>query len=422
MTTSDSKIQSIKCISCNAPLKLYGGGHRIRTLNCEYCGASMDARREYKLLAKFSEHDKPYSPLEIGMEGKINDIHFTIIGMIGYHSNYGDSWVDLFLYSPTHGYAWLTYNGGHFMFTRKVRDFPNIDLNRLQLRSSFSVRDTQFKLFERYKSRVSYVAGELTWIAKPDDTILVTDSIAPPFLFSQEVRAEETEYYLSEYLDPSVIYNNFDTKFKTTRHSIHPAQPFVAPIKEAISRVSRPFIIIAVLAIMLLFIVGRGNTVYDETIPASEYLQGAVTHDFKITNTNHLVEFKLYSPLSNAWTWYDITLFKGQNEFLSFNKQLSFYSGYEGGESWSEGSQTVNARFKIKEPGNYSLRIEASDGGTGNSGTSIQKAPLHLSIKEGVMGIRYFVILLIISFAGFLWLHISQYTFEAKRWSDGDDD
>lgn len=417
-------VKAINCTSCAAPVKINGGGHRIRSLNCNYCGAVMDVQQEYRLLGKFLNQSKPNSPLQIGMEGKIKDIDFIIIGMVGYRSNYGDRWVDLFLFSETHGYAHLTYTMGHFVFTRRVRYLPDKQMQQLSRRDTVHVDHKPYRFFEVYQSEVTYVAGELTWVAKQGDKCMVRDAIAPPFMFTQETRDNEHEYYLSEYIEPKEIQQHFTPTYETKRSKSfkHPAQPFVAPKRQALSKASRLALIIAALLFVFITIFGSGTNIYYDTLPAKEIRQGTLTKNFTITNAKHMIELTYKANLSNAWTNYDITLFKDDFEVFSFRKQLSYYSGYDSDGSWSEGSQQGTARFKVKETGAYTLRVHAIEGGTGNYGKTMPPNNLTIRIKEGVMGARYVIILFIIGVLSYVWFYWSRYVFEKKRWEDGDDD
>jgi LSD1 subclass zinc finger protein len=47
-----SKVQSIKCSNCGAPLKLLGGG-RVMTVTCAYCKSVLDLNDNYKVLSNF---------------------------------------------------------------------------------------------------------------------------------------------------------------------------------------------------------------------------------------------------------------------------------------------------------------------------------------------------------------------------------
>ncbi|MCB1639988.1 MAG: DUF4178 domain-containing protein, partial [Thiothrix sp.] len=196
-----SRVRSIQCRGCGAPLTLLGGGHKILSLNCAHCGTVMDAHKNYAVLARFHGQQPPFSPFELGMQGKIHDVPFTIIGMIGWESQ-GYAWVDLLLYSETHGYAWLGYERGHICFVRKTRHLPSATIWSLQPRQSVSDGKRTYKLYEHYMADITYVAGELTWVAKVGDRIQLVEAIAPPFLLSGERSNTETEYHLSEYLEP----------------------------------------------------------------------------------------------------------------------------------------------------------------------------------------------------------------------------
>ena len=53
-----------------------------------------------------------------------------------------------------------------------------------------------------------------------------------------------------------------------------------------------------------------------------------------------------------------IVVRKDGKSIFSMAKEISYYSGYDGGESWSEGSRNAHAYFKVPEAGNYTLGIE----------------------------------------------------------------
>ncbi len=402
------EVKSIQCKSCAAPLNLYGGGHRIRTLNCEYCGAVMDVREDFAILDKFTNQNKPTCPLDIGMEGEIKGISFIIIGMIGYRSHYGDRWTDLSLFSETHGYAWLSYQLGHFSFSRRVRDLPDRDMTHLDVHSRFRVKGISYTFFEAYQGEITYVAGELTWVAKVGDKNIYRDAISPPMMFSMEESENEREYYLSEYIDPAEIKSSFTFNFDSHRSSPHPGQPFIAPIREALSNISRIPLALSLLFIIVLGFIGEGKTVFTEKL--ADFSTGlTIVRDFQIDNSSHLVEVRFNNSFANRWIIKDITLFDEQSEVFSFGSQLSSKN------QSSLQKQTGEARFKIKKPGSYSLRMKVSKGN--NYSNPNRSQAIQLSVRQGVIGNRYFKYLLIISLISFLVFYISRHFFEKKRWS-----
>lgn len=221
-------VRQIACTQCGAPLELHGG-QRVQSLNCAYCGAVLDARKDYRVLFQYQNREKPFSPLQLGMQGRIKGVEFTLIGMLQYVSEDQYKWLDYQLYSPTHGYAWLTYNRGHYVFTRRTRDLPKPSSLRRDLppRTRIYLGKETFLIYESYQARVAYVEGELTWIAREGDAIEVLEAINPPRVLSYVNTEAELEYEISEYLSPQFIHDSFELPGEVEiARGIHPAQPY----------------------------------------------------------------------------------------------------------------------------------------------------------------------------------------------------
>ncbi len=420
MSSKAQNVRSINCTQCSAPLKLYGG-HQVKSVNCGYCGSVLDAMEEYKVVKEFKGVSRPSSPIKIGMHGRIKGVRFTVIGMIEYAS-IDSKWINLQLFSPTHGYAWLEHEDGHFVFSRSVRDMPT-GLKRHHIKSNFKARGRTFRVFDYYDTTVTFVEGELTWIAAKGDKVSITDGIDPPYIFSAEKTGNELEYSFGEYLHPLEVYKAFSLKGKPERRKeVHAAQPFLATAFETgLSKAAMYFVPIAFVLYLIILGMGGGKTIYTTSLSPDKFLNGAETNYFTVTDADRLLGLYLHSNLSNAWLWIDVTIANEQQELYSLAKQISYYSGYEGGEHWSEGSKDVKAYFKLPKPGKYQLFV-AGEGGTGNRGTTAQKKSLMVSIKEGVIVSRYLLYLLIITSISALFVYFRKWIFEQSRWSDEDDD
>lgn len=415
------KLASIRCTSCGAPLQLHGGGHKILTLNCNYCGAVMDAQKEYAVLAQFKNQRKPDCPLEIGMQGTFKGVEFTIVGMVGQDAE--GEWVDLLMFSPTHGYAWLSYENGHFTFTRRTRACLGSALWTQAVKSTVPCGEQTFRLYERYEAKITYVAGELTWLAKVGDASQLAEAIAPPWLLSAEKSADESELYLCEYVEPEEVYRSFKLTDKPpVRSGVHPAQPFKWAISETVSRASKPFAIFALLAALFIWLFLDGKKVYSETIPVGAAQAEQQTREFTITQPDRLVALELDTNLSNAWLYFEITLMHAGKEVYSLGKEVSYYEGYDDGENWSEGSNFATALFKVPEAGAYSLTVQTPEGGKGETVATLPSGWMTLSVREGFVGSRYFFILLLLSGLGALWHPLERWRFERRRWQEVEED
>ena len=420
-----AEIRAINCTQCGGALTL-NGGRRIESITCGYCGSVLDAKRQYRTVKKFmTERRQPPSPLRLGMKGRLKGAEFTIIGLLEYRSNSdGSSWFEYFLFSPTHGYAWMEYDNGHYVFSRKVRDMPDRPVAYIE-KSSFVVRHQRFKVYESYRAQITYVEGELTWIAQTGDEIALIDAIAPPYIYTVEKTANEQEYSYGEYLTGEEVYRAFNIKAKPAKPSeIHPAQPFEAGhFWHGLAVAGKIFLPVNLVLLIIVLIAGSGNEVLRTQLLADAYLAGADTRSFTIMQPNRLVSLELDQPLQDAWAWYDIEVLHNDETLFSMAQAISYYSGYEDGEHWSEGSTHAHTYFKVPEAGDYQLRL-VGEGGTGENGQTPQRRTLSLTVTEGVLVCRYFLIMALLALLARLALPVYRWHFENKRWGsyEGDDD
>lgn len=417
-------VKSINCTQCGAPLQLFGG-HRVETITCSYCGAVLDNKDEYKVLKKFLHQKRPSIPFAIGAQAKLKDITFTTIGFLQYTNTlFHYSWIEYLLFSPTHGYAWLECEDGHFVLSRKVRDNPESRILNSR-KSPIRVRGENYKVFEAYSAELTYVEGELTWEAQRGDKLSFIDAIKPPQIFCIEKSKKEQEYSLGEYLDYREVYEAFSVKPPLRGpKGIHAAQPYTpSAITQSLHHAGKLFAPIALVLYLLVLVLGSGKVVMSQNFFPDDYLSqtGELSSSFTINQAQRLVRLDLYSDLNNAWGWYDIEVLKDNVPIYSLGKQISYYHGYSGGESWSEGSQSVHAYLKVPANGVYSLRING-EGGVGEYGNTPQRVNLFISVREGVIVSRYFLDLLILGMASWLLIYVRKLMFEARRWKDEDDD
>lgn len=412
-------IKAINCTSCGATLDVLGG-HRVKSLTCSYCGSVMDRHADFKLLQEYREHpDRPFAPLAIGMQAELKGVSFTIIGMIQYVSHQsGDGWAESYrwisfqLYSPTHGYAWLTWNKGHYFFSRRTRDMPSpMQPDRLIQKMDVALEGRTFRMFERYAAEIAYVEGELTWIARLGDKTHVVEAIDPPALFSYERGEREIEYSLGEYMDADAVHAAFDLAPPDRPDGIHPAQPFVTkPIFQALSKVGPIFAVIAVIGFLAIIVFGDGRELVRYQAAATQTPQ---TLPFTVSDASQLLRLELTAPVTNNWVYYDVTVSNAENdeEILFLGKEISFYEGRDSDGYWSEGSRTERALFKVPAAGDYELEIVPAE-----VGGSVP--PLKASLYEQVLVKRYAIILLILSILASVAAPFRRHHFEKRRWAD----
>ncbi len=204
-------LRAIRCPNCGAPLKLLGGG-RVLSVTCQYCKSVIDLTKEDRVLANFKGVDPPVTFFKIGMEGKIYNICWRIIGLVVCKDRYGEKWNEFLLFSPYFGYAWLVdESDGKLYFSRRVRDLDLRDWARginppktIKYKNRFFFQDDN-----PYGVFIEYVEGELTWVAKRGDKLYSWDYKSKDEFINIERTEIEVESYLTKPLNARKIEDSF---------------------------------------------------------------------------------------------------------------------------------------------------------------------------------------------------------------------
>lgn len=412
----NTKKQSIQCTSCGAPLTLHGGGHKIQSLTCEYCGAVLDARKKYAVLSKYSEHKEPYySPLKLGDQGKLQGVEFVVIGIVEWLAGL-DRWIEYQLYSPTHGYVWLEYSLGHWTFTRRVRSLPDKHVWSLTTKETFVANQRSYVFFSKYSAEITYVAGELTWVARVGDKTTLAEGIDPPYGYLVEYQKKETEYYFSEYIEAPIVEEAFDVKGKMKPAKMHSLKPYSSKWLEPLSKVSLPFFFIAFAFILLIGFIAPGSSGEVTFLGNQSSLNGYVktTYEFRVAYSNRLIEVTLNT--GSAGDLYDMQIINQQTEEIILNlgnKESAIEKSHGFGYRVLANIGKVKTQIAIQDEGVYILsfyRKKIISNGT------ISTPFVPVDIKEGYFSSHYFLQILMISLLFIVIAAFSRWWFELKRW------
>jgi hypothetical protein len=385
-----SQHYAIKCTNCAAPLDILGGG-RVNTVTCSYCHSILDMNDHYKVLAKFNDTKRPQGPFQIGMRGNIKGVEWTIIGWIAYRTAEfpAEEWSEFFLYSPTHGYAWLVYENSKVYFSKRVRDFDLLAWQEKKPKTLFYHKGHYLQKEASYLTYIDYVEGELNWVAKFGDKFTTWDYDGVGFqVLNIEKTNEEIEVYHTERLDKGDIYNAFGLEYtpksKTNKsmekkdiHTLQKEEIQVEHIEN--SKVKHGFlflfIIIAILSIMSLF--------YNKTIYSTRYLYD-MNASFKVDSSAFLTAVTLSvsgQGTANNKLW----LYKDGKKIFYIDKDNVFFSKKSLSYSWDYNAISTTIYLKLDE-GTYSIVAKKNPNQTATS----------LTIEQQVIRTKYLIPLLVI--------------------------
>ncbi len=412
------------------------GGGRVKTLGCEYCGAILDAQDNFKILAQYQNPRRPPTPFMLGQTGVIDGVEWVIIGTLGYRETYRGKtwdWVDHQLYSPTHGYCFLSWEDEHFIFTRKVRGPGNqgfFDTNRIERAESRPVIYRGGKRYAYYDSgdaRVTYAEGSFNWVPVVGDINSYFRFLGDTNMVTHIIGETENEVELSHYLDPNETVKAFGVTGTPFPIGIHPLQPYIPWQHSMFAR--NAALAFGVLGIVLWWIlVSMGTIVLDvsrfDPRPGLADRVGLGDEadrmlSFTINNIEDLVEIRLRSNASNAWAWYDLELINPSGDTVAeFGRLTEYYSGTEDDEVWSEGSRTATARLRLKERGVHKLYINQSESGTWNRGRA--PSALDVRVTEGKKSTFWMLLAALICAGASAGIWLKRLWHTTRRWSGSD--
>lgn len=370
------KFYAIKCTNCAAPLKILGGG-RISTVTCEYCHSVLDMNDNYAVLSKFTKVKRPLGPFKIGMRGNIKGVEWIIIGWITYKTTEfsDEEWNEFFLYSPTHGYAWLVYEEGVVSFSKKVRDFDLIQWQTNKPKSIFYHKGHYIRYEESYVCYIDYVEGELSWIAKFGDKFTCWDYAGVRYqTLSIEKSADEIEVYHTEKLNKKDIYSAFSLEYKESKPSKK------APIvNDAITFDETPDYIhngikwiSAILGIMILLSFLIGKPIFDNKLNYS-----GINQTIHITSDAFLSKITLKADAYNKLSRFDMMIKKEKSTkpYFHMNKDEVFFADHHIENKWKRYAHSVTVYLKL-DKGKYTLALKHSQG-------------VHVKIKQVTIRLYY---------------------------------
>ena len=356
-----SRLYSIKCTNCAAPLQLMGGG-RVQTITCSYCKSVIDLNDEYKVLSSFREYKENYKlPFEIGMRGIVESVEYTIIGRVTYREIEPPfaEWSDFLLFSPLYGYAWITYEEGHLLFSKRSRAFPNIEWKDISQKHLHRVEEEEYEPLCSYTAKIIYVEGELTWVAKKGDRTSFIDLISPPLAISAERSKDEIEFYKVKYLEASALYDafNVEKERQIISDEFHPLKPLERPFFETLSKISLWVMLVVALLFVTVTIDGRGDVL--ERFPVNNYQKWS--KNFNVNSDKYLTSIELKASKSKDLNNFTIKVYRDETLIFSANKNSVYRLEKSSKLSrWDKKAKRVIVYLKL-EKGDYKFTGEALD-------------------------------------------------------------
>ncbi|MDQ3368365.1 MAG: DUF4178 domain-containing protein [Myxococcota bacterium] len=427
-STARAQGSKLACPSCGGSLELHAPDHTLRVA-CPYCNHLVSvASGNLSVIAKLARKAAPRIPL--GTRGTFVEGELTVIGFVERSALVDGTWYafeEYLLYAPPVGFRWLVLSDGHWSYVQPVAAGA---VEVVPVRYD----GVTFELFQRSDLRVDVVLGEFYWQVTAGERVVSEDYIAPPAMLSCETTKTEQTWSLSTYLKPAAVQRAFGTV------------PIGAPVPQGVGA-NQPYPLhgigkVGAAVTLALFAVGiarcsgakhvvrhthttqikpadllapappAGLPMPGEVPPPPDAAQNVVfSEPFELAGGKN-IEITLDAALSNNWAYVAVDLVNEQTGALvSFDKNLEYYAGHDGGESWTEGSQHARQALAPMEAGPYVLRLESQTGD--RSGTN-----LTATVRQDVFRLTHFWVALGLLGLPFALIAFHAYGFKKRRWAN----
>jgi hypothetical protein len=406
-----SKIIQYACPTCKH-LNTPKGKALTLALTCEKCNLYFCTQSNI--------HDKfkdSYTPIfAVGSVGLIEGVQYRVMGFaVKRERKYRYIWHEYFLFNPNVGIAFLTQYDGNWNFLKPYSKHPWSYSSAIEP----EIEEGKFKLYAKYRAEVLFASGEFfTDIIDATETSTHYEHIAPPYILNFEDNHHHLSAYLGEYISPAAVAKAFNLPIGKlpSKKGMGYTEPLLLAFEE--STLLRITGITLVLAVLAQFILSSNSL--DEKVIESHFSEANLngqkmftTQSFELKGGTKNVEFKIYAPISNDWFFAEYSLINEQtsDEYV-FTNEIEYYYGYEGGESWREGSTQGDAFLSSIPEGKYHINI-FPEFSTSNHEFTIwvyRDVPFHSNLFV-------FLFLLLLFPIGF---YIYKHRKERKRWEESD--
>ena len=393
-----------RCPNCGSPVQV--ADERAQLVVCPACDSHLTlegpARDVLRLLDAEGNPRKGDYGLALGQSATFDDVRYEVIAR--------QHWVEegdlrystrvYTLYNPRRALLHLEEYQAVWTLMKKVHVMP---IGRP--RGRFKTHDgRRWSVDEVIEPQLIHVDGCLPWVARVGDRTTEIECSSGKLRYAVETAGDEVEYHAGRALSPRELR-------KAMPDAEVPARSAGAPLSERKSR-ARWLMTTGILGAMLHGCVAvgaaaSGNPVIIQEFRATDLSQEVTSQPFPLHEGLARLEFT--APLDNAWMSVNIALMRDEDTVIHVtDADISYYSGYEGGESWSEGSQTSDVLIRIPETGLYRVHLSAVSNVGESETASSAMHPMYLEVIDGARSALIAILGLIFSgimaVVGGIWL------------------
>jgi hypothetical protein len=407
---------TLMCVQCGTAARLYTQ-QRAAGFCCPSCGAynEYDGKRHLRAGGKLTKSKT--ATFKIGTVFHIDEIEFVLINyLVKEETAYKTSWTEYTLFHPVEGCRTLSESDGHYTLLKASRFYNKSNLTR---EASHPEKGT-FQLYSRYKYTIRHAEGEFLSDITGKELPACDDYVNPPYILSYERTAHEAWWYEGEYVNHKTLKSWLKEPVSLPqREGVAPSEPFDYNLdRSQLVKLTALFIGLLILAQLILSgFVTTAKAVssqrYTSTDNAAE--KTYISQPFEITANHCATDFDISSNIDNNWLETEFTLVnETTGDQYYFSGVVEFYSGYEDGEAWSEGSSHATLTVGNLTKGRYHYNVTTASDATKPVGN------LNVTVIENVSLVLNFWLAALCLLIFPLYIYIRRKNWERRQWSNSD--
>lgn len=419
-------LQQARCTQCNGALELRAPD-QARRVACPYCGALLDASQGKLAFLQLLEKPERPPKIPLGARGKLKDTEWICIGYLERSCEVEGvryPWEEYLLFNKEQGFTWLMESNGHWVY------LTPLEAGEVAVAEGTSAHynGQRYRAFQQVTANTDRVLGEFYWEVQAGEQAFAEEYVAPPYSVNVDRTENEVTYTLGEYLEPQVVKEAFRLKEDLpSPYGIAPSQPNPHSKGPAWRWAGLWLLVLLMVQIVTCARASDRQVLTQSVTVPAEAASGSpaamsFSEPFSLDKRGNM-KVELNAPVNNTWLGIQGDLVNEETgEVTSFYQELSYYSGSEGGESWSEGSRSDTVYLSALPPGRYVLRTTAEFDKAGPQLPRQYNVVLTHDVPRG----SWLCCALLLLLVGPLWASIRATSFESTRWAEsnliGDDE
>lgn len=405
-------INNINCPKCNTITSFENSVDAV-SFGCESC-KSLFIKNQFEVLkyVKQFQYNSIDIVLSLGAKATFDDEEYEIIGYVIKKTGGIYYWREYTLKSKSDKYVYLSEANGHWIFLNESEE----DFKFEGQYNAYT--DDEGITYNKYGITSASIVGAYGFfdIKIPSQNVKMLEYINPPYILSKENINGVYICYKGRHISKQEIKKAFNIVDLPSSSGVGIVQPYYFNIYQTA-------IIFCITILLILFthktinLERSDKQVLNEQLKFNDFQNKEyLSPSFNLVGTSAPLRIDLFSPVSNSWAYAGVSVINEEtNEEIFAEKEIEYYSGYEDGYAWNEGSTSEKFYICGLGPGKYHLSVTTS-----KDVLDVANEGMYIKAQwENASGWNFkFVIWTLVIF--FILILIGRYLFEKSRWSDSE--